>query len=158
MRGVNKAILIGHLGQEPELRYMQNGTPVCNLSLATSERWKDKNTGEDRERTEWHRVVLYRGLADIAGQYLAKGAPVYIEGRIRTRKWQDQQGQDRYTTEIIGDELQMLGSRNSSGGTTPSRAPSASRDPASKASQEFQAPNGGGGFDDDVPFAPLPCV
>ena len=109
---LNKVMLIGNLGKEPDVRYMQDGQAVANLTVATSERWKDKNTGEQKERTEWHRVVLYRRLAEIAGQYLTKGAKVYIEGKLQTRKWQDQIGQDRYTTEIVADKLQMLGSRS----------------------------------------------
>jgi single-strand DNA-binding protein len=110
--GVNKVILIGNLGQDPEMRYMPNGTAVANLRLATSESWRDKATGEQKELTEWHRVVLYRRLAEIAGEYLRKGAKVYLEGRLRTRKWQDQAGQERYTTEIQGDVLQMLEGRS----------------------------------------------
>lgn len=114
-RGVNKVILIGNLGAEPEVRYMPNGNPVANLSLATSETWKDKQTGEKQERTEWHRVVCFNRLGEIAGEYLKKGAKVYIEGSIRTRKWQDQQGQDRYTTEIVASEMQLLDAKGSVG-------------------------------------------
>jgi len=110
-RGVNKVILIGNLGNDPEVRYMPNGGAVANITVATSEQWKDKQTGEPQERTEWHRVVLYRRLAEIAGEYLRKGSKVYIEGRLQTRKWQDQNGNDRYTTEIIANEMQMLDSR-----------------------------------------------
>jgi len=115
-RGVNKVILIGHLGQDPEVRYMPNGNAVVNMTLATSENWKDKNTGESKEKTEWHRIVLFGKLAEIAGEYLRKGSQVYIEGSLQTRKWQDQNGLDRYTTEIIvniGGTMQMLGNRNS---------------------------------------------
>ncbi|QCI18497.1 single-stranded DNA-binding protein [Buchnera aphidicola (Aphis nasturtii)] len=115
-RGVNKVILIGHLGQDPEVRYMPNGNAVVNMTLATSENWKDKNTGESKEKTEWHRVVLFGKLAEIAGEYLRKGSQVYIEGSLQTRKWQDQNGFERYTTEIIvniGGTMQMLGNRNS---------------------------------------------
>lgn len=115
-RGVNKVILIGHLGQDPEVRYMPNGNAVVNMTLATSENWKDKNTGENKEKTEWHRIVLFGKLAEIAGEYLRKGSQVYIEGSLQTRKWQDQNGLERYTTEIvvnIGGTMQMLGSRNS---------------------------------------------
>lgn len=115
-RGVNKVILIGHLGQDPEVRYMPNGNAVVNMTLATSENWKDKNTGENKEKTEWHRVVLFGKLAEIAGEYLKKGSQVYIEGSLQTRKWQDQNGLERYTTEIIvniGGTMQMLGNRNS---------------------------------------------
>ncbi|WP_370555207.1 single-stranded DNA-binding protein [Edwardsiella tarda] len=111
-RGVNKVILIGNLGQDPEVRYMPNGGAVANLTLATSESWRDKQTGEQKERTEWHRVALYGKLAEIAGEYLRKGSQVYVEGQLRTRKWQDQSGQDRYTTEVVVDingSMQMLG-------------------------------------------------
>ena len=111
MAGINKVIIVGHLGNDPEMRSMPNGEAVANISVATSEAWTDKNTGERREVTEWHRIVFYRKLAEICGQYLKKGAQVYIEGRLRTRKWQDQNGQDRYTTEIQGDVMQMLGTR-----------------------------------------------
>lgn len=112
-RGINKVILIGNLGNDPEVRFAPNGGSIANLSLATSETWKDKNTGEQNERTEWHKVVLFNRLGEIAGQYLKKGAKVYIEGSLRTRKWQDNNGHDRYTTEIIASELQMLDSKNS---------------------------------------------
>jgi single-strand DNA-binding protein len=110
-RGVNKVILVGNLGNDPEVRYMPNGNAVANLSLATSESWKDQQ-GNMQERTEWHRVTMYRRLAEVAGEYLKKGSQIYIEGKLQTRKWQDQQGQDRYTTEIIADQMQMLGGRN----------------------------------------------
>lgn len=115
-RGVNKVILIGNLGQDPEVRYTQSSVAIANLNLATSETWKDKQTGEQKELTEWHRVVCYRRLAEIAGEYLKKGSKVYIEGRLQTRKWQDQQGQDRYTTEIVANEMQMLDGRGDAGG------------------------------------------
>jgi single-strand DNA-binding protein len=111
MAGVNKAIIIGNLGQDPEVKVMPSGISVCNMSIATSETWKDKDTGEKRESTEWHRVVMFRRLAEIAGQYLKKGSKVYVEGKLKTRKWQDQQGNDRYTTEIEASQLQMLDSR-----------------------------------------------
>ncbi|OBX06214.1 single-stranded DNA-binding protein [Gallibacterium genomosp. 3] len=114
MAGVNKVIIVGNLGNDPELRTFPNGEQVANLSVATSDRWQDKQSGEWREVTEWHRIVLYRRLAEIAGQYLRKGSKVYIEGKIRTRKWQDQNGQDRYSTEIHADTMQMLDSRNDS--------------------------------------------
>nr|WP_314741250.1 single-stranded DNA-binding protein [uncultured Haemophilus sp.] len=115
MAGVNKVIIVGNLGNDPEMRTMPNGEAVANISVATSESWTDKNTGERREVTEWHRIVFYRRQAEVAGQYLRKGSKVYVEGRLRTRKWQDQNGQDRYTTEIQGDVLQMLDSRNQGG-------------------------------------------
>ena len=110
-RGVNKVILVGNLGNDPEVRYMPNGNAVANLSLATSESWKDQH-GQVQERTEWHRLTMYRRLAEIAGEYLKKGSQIYVEGKLQTRKWQDQQGQDRYTTEIIVDQMQMLGGRD----------------------------------------------
>lgn len=115
MAGVNKVIIVGNLGNDPEIRTMPNGEAVANISVATSESWMDKNTGERREITEWHRIVFYRRQAEIAGEYLRKGSKVYVEGRLRTRKWQDQNGQDRYTTEIQGDVLQMLDSRSDRG-------------------------------------------
>jgi len=116
-RGVNKVILVGHLGQDPEVRFMPNGNAVANISLATSDSWKDKNTGQQQERTEWHRVVLFGKLSEIAGEYLRKGSKVYIEGRLQTRKWTDQQGQEKYTTEIVvdmGGQMQMLDSKQDS--------------------------------------------
>ena len=146
-RGINKVILIGNLGQDPEVRYLPNGGAVCNLSVATSETWKDKNTGEQQERTEWHRVVLFRRLAEIAGEYLKKGSKVYLEGKLQTRKWQDQQGQDRYTTEVVADEMQMLDSRGGSaeyGGGSRASAPQSQ--PASKPAPADT------GFEDDIPF------
>ncbi len=115
-RGVNKVILVGNLGKDPEVRYMPSGGAVANVTIATSESWKDKQTGEQRERTEWHNVVFYNRLAEIAGEYLKKGSQAYIEGSLRTRKWQDKSGQDRYSTEIIASEMQMLGSRGGAGG------------------------------------------
>ena len=151
-RGVNKVILIGNLGQDPEVRYMPNGGAVCNITVATSETWKDKNTGEQQERTEWHRVVMFRRLAEIAGEYLRKGSKVYLEGRLQTRKWQDQNGNDRWTTEIIADEMQMLDSR---GGGSADFAP---RQPAAQSSQQGQqaqpqssAPPVDNSYDDDIP-------
>ena len=115
-RGVNKVILVGNCGQDPETRFMPSGGAVTNLSIATSESWKDKTSGEPQERTEWHRVVFFNRLAEIAGEYVKKGSKLYVEGSLRTRKWQGQDGQDRYTTEIVGSEMQMLDSRNSQGG------------------------------------------
>ncbi|SNC58475.1 single-stranded DNA-binding protein [Sodalis endosymbiont of Henestaris halophilus] len=119
-RGINKVILVGNLGQDPEVRYMPNGGAIANITLATSENWRDKQTGESKEKTEWHRVVLFGKLAEVAGEYLHKGSQVYIEGSLQTRKWQDQSGQVRYTTEIVvnmGGTMQMLGGRHSSSGT-----------------------------------------
>lgn len=146
MASVNKVILIGHLGKDPEVHYLPNGDQVANITLATSETWNDKNSGEQKEATEWHRVVFFRRLAEIAGQYLKKGSQVYIEGRLRTRKWQGQDGQDRYTTEIHADEMKMLGKREGSG-----PPPGGERTPPSPHSAP--APSGGfGDVDDDVPF------
>lgn len=153
-RGVNKAIVLGNLGQDPDVRYTAGGAAVTNISVATAESWKDKETGQQQERTEWHRVVFFGRLAEIAGEYLRKGSQVYLEGRIQTRKWQDKEGQDRYTTEIVANEMQMLGSR--SGGSAnydstpmnndmnqdaPAKAPAA---PAKDAVADD--------FDDDIPF------
>jgi len=146
-RGVNKVILIGNLGQDPEVRYMPNGGAVTNITVATSETWKDKNTGEQQEKTEWHRVVMFRRLAEIAGEYLKKGSKVYLEGRLQTRKWQDQQGNDRYTTEIVADNMQMLDSR---GGGSADFAPSQGK--SSSAPQAQPAPAVDNSYDDDIPF------
>jgi single-strand DNA-binding protein len=110
-KGINKVIIVGHLGQDPEVKYMPSGSAVANVSIATTESWKDKSTGEKQDRTEWHRVVFYARLAEIVGEYLRKGSQVYVEGRLQTRKWQDKSGQDRYTTEIIANEMQMLGGK-----------------------------------------------
>ena len=115
-RGINKVIIVGNLGQDPEVRFMPNGSAVANLTVATSETWKDKQSGEQKEKTEWHRIVIYQRLAEIAGEYLKKGSKVYLEGRLQTRKWQNQQGADQYTTEIVANEMQMLDSRGQSGG------------------------------------------
>ncbi len=115
-RGINKVIIVGNVGGDPETRYMPSGSAVTNLTIATNESWKDKQTGEQKERTEWHRVAMFNRLAEIAAEYLRKGSQVYIEGKLRTRKWQDKSGNDRYTTEIIADEMQMLGGRGGSGG------------------------------------------
>ncbi|MGV6826097.1 MAG: single-stranded DNA-binding protein [bacterium] len=144
-RGVNKVILVGNLGQDPEVRYMPNGGAVANITVATSESWKDKNTGENQEKTEWHRVVAFRRLAEIMGEYLKKGSKVYIEGKLQTRKWQDQQGNDRYTTEIVADQMQMLDSRG--GGDTAYSAPASAPAAAPQA-----APAAQNDFEDDIPF------
>jgi len=146
---VNKVILIGNLGQDPEVRYMPNGNAVANVTLATTETWKDRNSGENQERTEWHRVVLFRRLAEVAGEYLKKGAKVYVEGKLQTRKWQDQNGQDRYTTEIVADQLQMLDSRG--GGAAPMESGGRSAPPPSQGGGDMGF-GGGGDFDDDIPF------
>ena len=113
MAGVNKVIIVGNLGNDPEVRYSNSGAAIANISVATSDNWKDKNTGERQERTEWHRIVMFNRLGEIAGEYLKKGSKVYIEGKLQTRKWQDQQGNDRYSTEIVADQMQMLDSRGS---------------------------------------------
>lgn len=155
-RGVNKVILIGNMGKDPESRFLPSGGAVCNATIATNESWKDKTTGEQKERTEWHNVVFYGKLAEIVAQYLTKGSQVYIEGSIRTRKWQDKEGHDRYTTEIIADQMQMLGGKrdgagNSNSGRDESERPQPGRHtgggrataPAS-ADKNFE--------DDDIPF------
>ncbi|UNH30109.1 single-stranded DNA-binding protein [Moellerella wisconsensis] len=154
-RGVNKVILIGHLGQDPEIRYMPAGGAVANLTLATSESWRDKQSGEMKERVEWHRVCIFGKLAEVAGEYLKKGSQVYIEGSLQTRKWQDQSGQDRYTTEVvvnIGGSMQMLGGNggNQAGSQQPARQSQQSqqRQPA----QHSEPPMD---FSDDIPFAPI---
>jgi len=155
-RGINKVILIGNLGQDPEVKYMPNGGAVTNVTVATSETWKDKNTGEQKENTEWHRVVFFRRLAEIAGEYLKKGSKVYIEGRLQTRKWQDQSGNDRYTTEIIANEMQMLDSRGGGGGMgSGGGGGDYNKPPAQQPAAAGGAAAGGGGFDDfddDIPF------
>ncbi|RTZ71622.1 MAG: single-stranded DNA-binding protein [Gammaproteobacteria bacterium] len=154
-RGINKVILIGNLGKDPETRYMPSGGAVTNITVATSETWKDKNTGEQQERTEWHRVVFFNRLAEIAGEYLKKGSKVYIEGSLRTRKWQGQDGQDRYTTEIIANEMQMLDSRGGGGDAPFARQQQPSTQQPSSAQQSSQgtaAPVDNGGFEDDIPF------
>ncbi len=152
-RGVNKAILIGNLGADPEMRYMPSGGAVANVSLATAESWKDKNTGVQQDRTEWHRVVFFNRLAEIVGEYLKKGSQVYVEGRIQTRKWQDKQGIDRYSTEIVASDMQMLSSRGSEGGSSAGFGGGYSQPPQQQPSQSVPAnrspePE----FDDDVPF------
>lgn len=174
-RGVNKVILIGNLGSDPEVRYMPNQEAVANFTLATSESWTDKSTNEKKEQVEWHKIVVYKRLAEIAGEYLRKGSKVYVEGRLRTRKWQDQQGVERYTTEIVCNELQMLDGKQDGAASQPKQAPSqrpvqqqvaqqqaqnAIR-PAPPAGyqgqmpQQYQQPQGGfdqNEFDDQMPF------
>jgi single-strand DNA-binding protein len=156
-RGINKVILVGNLGKDPETRYMPNGKAVTNFSIATSESWTDKQSGDKQERTEWHNIVMFEKLAEIAAEYLRKGSQVYVEGSLRTRKWQDKEGKDRYTTEIVARDMQMLGGRGGAGGggggggggmgggeSRPSRpAPAEERGPPSRDE---------GGFDDDIPF------
>lgn len=159
-RGINKVILVGTLGRDPEVKYMPSGGAVANLSLATSERWKDKNTGEQKEITEWHRVVMFNRLAEIAGQYLKKGQQVYIEGKLRTRKWQDQGGQDRYTTEIMADDMQMLGGGRGTEGMQAGAFEDDMPRSGGMGGGQSTMPKGGGmdspagnmDFDDDIPF------
>ena len=145
MAGVNKVILIGNLGKDPETRYMNGGDPVCNLTIATSESWKDKHSGEKREQTEWHKVVAYRALAKIMDEYLKKGSKVYIEGKLQTRKWQHTDGTDRYITEIIASQMQMLDGRTPQGQTQAPISPE-------QASYQMQAPSDTPGGADDIPF------
>ena len=144
-RGINKVIIVGNLGGDPETRYMPSGSAVTNLTVATNESWKDKQTGEQKDRTEWHKVAMFNRLAEVAAEYLRKGSQVYIEGKLRTRKWQDKNGQDRWTTEIIADEMQMLGGRGG-GGSAPMSSPSES---GSSSAPPQPAPDD---FDDDIPF------
>jgi single-strand DNA-binding protein len=164
-RGVNKVILIGHLGADPETRAMPSGSSVANLRLATTESWRDKQSGEQQERTEWHRVALFGRLAEIASEYLRKGSQVYIEGSLRTRKWQDKQGNERFSTEIVGNEMQMLGGRGGGGGGAGAGGGSTGggggggappRDPSYDQAAPSEGGGGGGGrgedFDDDIPF------
>ena len=144
-RGVNKVILVGNLGKDPETKYMPSGDCVCNFSIATTESWNDKTSGDKIEKTEWHNIVMFRRLAEVAGEYLRKGSQVYIEGKLQTRKWQDKQGNDRYTTEIRADQMQMLGGRGGNAGMAASAAPQAQQAvPQARAS--------GGDFEDDIPF------
>lgn len=175
MASVNKVIVLGNLGRDPELRHTPSGTSVCNLAIATSRSWKNKETGEKMEETEWHRVVFYDRLAEVADEYLEKGRPVYVEGRLKTRKWQDKDGADRYTTEIVGEHMQLLGGRDREGGGErdgggdspqhdgrgrPSAAPARAPAPAPRGRAAAPAPaarskGGSTGFDDmndDIPF------
>ena len=147
-RGINKVIIVGNLGGDPETRYMPSGSAVTNLTVATNESWKDKQTGEQKDRTEWHKVAMFNRLAEIAAEYLRKGSQVYIEGKLRTRKWQDKNGQDRWTTEIIADEMQMLGGRGAGGGSAPMGS-SGSGDSGPSSAPPQPGPDD---FDDDIPF------
>ena len=152
-RGINKVILVGNLGQDPQTRAMPSGKTVVNLRIATTDQWRDKQTGENKENTEWHTVVMFDRLAEVAAEYLRKGSQVYIEGKLRTRKWQDKEGNDRYSTEVVANDMQMLGGRGGGGGG--GGGGGYDREPASRPSQ---APSGGGSgggrddFDDDIPF------
>lgn len=166
MASVNKVIIVGNLGRDPETRYMPNGDAVTNVAVATTESWKDKSTGEKKELTEWHRITFYRKLAEIAGQYLKKGSQVYVEGRLQTRKWTDKENVERYTTEIIADSMQMLGSRSGgnqgNGGDDEGSAPSRRQQSSAQQSQSHAAPprepparpssNFQNDMDDDIPF------
>ena len=149
MAGINKVIIVGNLGNDPEIRTMPNGELVVNISVATSESWTDKNSGEKKEVTEWHRIVIYRKLAEIAAQYLHKGSQVYVEGRLKTRKWQDNNGQDRYSTEIQCDNLQMLGGRQDAAQNQPSKQQDKQQKAQSKPQQSEPPVDA---FDDNVPF------
>ncbi len=144
MSSVNRVILVGHLGRDPETRYSASGDAICNFSIATTERWNDKSSGEKREATEWHKIVIYRKLGEIAGQYLKKGSQVYIEGKLKTRKWQDKDGQDKYTTEIVADEMNMLGGGSGSGDKPQQKREEPRKAAPSKKSDEFD--------ELDVPF------
>lgn len=158
-RGINKVILVGNLGTDPEVRYMPSGGAVANISIATSENWKDKQTGQTQERTEWHRVIFYNRLGEIAGEYLRKGSKVYVEGRLQTRKWQDKNGVERYTTEIIASEMQMLDSKGGAGGSSSNfdhdqtqnmgYAPQGSNSAPAMMGADADM---GANFDDDIPF------
>lgn len=149
MASVNKVIIVGHLGNDPEIRTMPNGESVANISVATSESWTDKATGERRESTEWHRIVFYRRQAEVVGQYLHKGSQVYVEGRLKTRKWQDQNGQDRYTTEIQGDVMQMIGGK---GGDNQAQQPKLQAQKRPKSTDIYSANEKQEFADDDIPF------
>ena len=162
-RGINKVIIVGNVGQDPETRYMPSGSAVTNFTVATNESWKDKQTGEQKDRTEWHRVAMFNRLAEIAAEYLRKGSQVYIEGKLRTRKWQGQDGQDRYTTEIIADEMQMLGGRGGGAGGGGSFGGGGGQQGGGQqgGGQQGGGQQGGGSappqpgpddFDDDIPF------
>lgn len=168
-RGINKVIIVGNLGQDPEIRYMPNGGAVANITVATSEQWKDKQTGENQDRTEWHRVVMFGRLGEIAGEYLKKGSKIYLEGKLQTRKWQDKSGQDRYTTEIVANEMQMLDSRGGGSSEYNGRPAQQSggapqqqnqqqgggqqqRQQQSAPQQQQQAAPAFDDFDDDIPF------
>ena len=169
MASVNKVILVGNCGRDPEIRYAPSGSAICNVTIATSRNWKDKNTGERQEETEWHRVTFFDRLAEIAGEYLKKGRPVYFEGRLKTRKWQDKDGKDNYTTEIVADVMQLLGGREGTSGGAGDEGGGYSREsheggggarsersaPASRPAASKPAPKSSTGFDDmddDIPF------
>lgn len=155
-RGVNKVILVGNLGQDPEVRYSTNGNAICNVSIATTDSWKDKESGEKQEKTEWHRLVFFSRLAEIVGEYLTKGSQIYAEGRLQTRKWQDKEGQDRYTTEVVVSDMQMLGGKSGGSSFTQyedsnSNESSTPKESASPAKGK-DAPAKSSDFDDEIPF------
>ncbi len=161
MASVNKVIVVGNLGKDPEVRYMPSGSAICNITVATSRQWKDKTSGERQEETEWHRIVFFDRMAEIAGEYLKKGRPVYVEGRLKTRKWTDKDGVDKYTTEIVATDMQLLGSREGMGGGEEaggySRPPAGENRPASRPSAPVGKPaaksnTGFDDMDDDIPF------
>ena len=151
-RGINKAILIGNLGNDPDIRYTASGAAVANISLATAESWRDKDSGEQQERTEWHRVVFFGRLAEIVGEYLRKGSQVYVEGRLQTRKWQDKEGNDRYTTEIVANEMQMLGGRSGGSSNFDAAPPAQDNKPESNNAPAPASNKATDDFDDDIPF------
>ncbi len=160
MASVNKVIIVGNLGKDPEVRYMPSGSAICNITVATSRQWKDKTSGDRQEETEWHRIVFFDRMAEIAGEYLKKGRPVYVEGRLKTRKWTDKDGVDKYTTEIVATDMQLLGSREGMGGgdeggggggySRPAARPSAPSTPAAKPAAKSST--GFDDMDDDIPF------
>jgi len=151
-RGINKVILVGNLGNDPDIRYTAGGAAVANISVATTDSWKDKETGEQQDRTEWHRVVFFARLAEVVGEYLRKGSQVYIEGRLQTRKWQDKSGNDRYSTEIVANEMQMLGGRGGGGQSNEQAPPPMSENPADSRPAAAPAASGNDFVDDDIPF------
>lgn len=151
-RGINKVILIGNLGNDPDVRYTSGGSPVANISLATSESWRDKETGDQQERTEWHRIVFFGRQAEIVSEYLRKGSKVYVEGRLQTRKWQDRDGNDRYTTEIVANDMQMLDGRSGASEEAPSGQTRKQAEAPPSGQQEAPPDKGGEFVDDDIPF------
>ena len=151
-RGVNKVTLIGNLGNDPEVRYGASGNAVANVSLATTESWRDKDSGEQQEKTEWHRVVFFGKLAEIVAEYLKKGRQIYVEGRLQTNKWQDKEGNDRYTTQIVANEMQMLGSRDDNSSNQGDAPPAADETPAKEKKQSASVESPMDDIDDDIPF------
>jgi len=154
MASVNKVIIVGNLGKDPEVRYMPSGSAICSITVATSRQWKDKTSGDKQEETEWHRIVFFDRMAEIAGEYLKKGRPVYVEGRLKTRKWSDKDGVEKYTTEIVADQMQLLGNRDGGGDEFVSAASprTAQASPAAKPKPASTPAVGGAAWDDDIPF------